>query len=225
MGEVTALLKLLAMTQTVSGTVIVTAIGMLLAYMIGSIPSGYMVGRIAKGIDIREFGSGSTGTTNVLRTVGPVAAGFTVFSDFFKGVLVVVMGRLAGMPEVSVVLIGLATVAGHNWPVFLRFKGGRGVATGFGVSLGLTWQISAGLFVLWLIIIAASRYVSLASIIVMVLYPVMIIYFHEPLPVIIFGFLGAGTIIFMHRKNIVRLVRGEESKVGQKLKEDKDEEK
>ena len=197
-------------------------VGIIAAYIIGSVPFGYLTVRMTKGIDIRKYGSGSTGTTNVLRTAGPVAAALTVAGDFLKGVVTVVAARLTGLPVTCVLIIGLAALAGHNWPIFLRFKGGRGVATGFGISLGLTWQISGGLFIVWVIIIAVTRYVSLASVIVMALYPVMIIYFREPLPIIIFGILGAGTIIVMHRKNVVRLWRGEETKLGQKVKVDKE---
>lgn len=197
-------------------------VGIIAAYIIGSIPFGYLTVRLTKGIDIRKYGSGSTGTTNVLRTAGPVAAALTVTGDFLKGVVTVVAARLTGLPVTCVLIIGLAALAGHNWPIFLRFKGGRGVATGFGISLGLTWQISAGLFVVWVLIIAVTRYVSLASVIVMALYPVMVIYFKEPLPIIIFGILGASTIIVMHRKNIVRLWRGKEAKLGQKVKVDKE---
>jgi acyl phosphate:glycerol-3-phosphate acyltransferase len=176
---------------------------------------------VGKGIDIRKYGSGSTGATNVLRTAGLWAAAMTVAGDFFKGVFVIVAARIAGLPDVSIVFIALAVVAGHNWPVFLKFKGGRGVATGFGVSLGLTWQISTALFVLWGVLIAATGYVSLASVVVMAIYPVMVFYFHEPLPIIILAAVGAWTVVFMHRKNIVRLFKGTEPKLGEKAKVDK----
>ncbi len=188
------------------------------AYFIGAIPFGYIIVRIAKGVDIRKYGSGSTGTTNVLRTAGKLAAGLTVAGDFLKGVFVVVAARMLELPDISIVLAGFAVVGGHNWPVFLRFKGGRGVATGFGVSLGLTWQISTALFLFWGVLIAATGYVSLASVIIMVMYPLMVIYFHEPWPVILFAIVGASMVIFTHRKNIVRLFRGEETKIGQKVK-------
>lgn len=191
------------------------------AYFIGAIPFGYIIVRIAKGVDIRKYGSGSTGTTNVLRTAGKLAAALTVAGDFLKGVFVVVVARLLKLPDITIVLAGFAVVGGHNWPVFLRFKGGRGVATGFGVSLGLTWQISTALFIFWGILIAATGYVSLASVIIMVMYPLMVIYFHESWPVILFAIVGAGMVIFTHRKNIVRLFKGEETKIGQKVKLEK----
>jgi acyl phosphate:glycerol-3-phosphate acyltransferase len=188
------------------------------AYFIGAISFGYVIVRIAKGVDIRKYGSGSTGTTNVLRTAGLPAAALTVAGDFLKGVFVVVVARLLKLPDISIVLAGFAVVAGHNWPVFLRFKGGRGVATGFGVSLGLTWQISTALFLFWGVLIAATGYVSMASVIIMVLYPLMVIYFHEAWPIIVFAVVGSGMVIFTHRQNIVRLFKGEESKIGQKVK-------
>lgn len=202
--------------------ILVTLIAIFISYLIGSISFGYVATRIKMGVDVRDFGSGGTGTTNVLRTAGKTAAAFTILGDFLKGVFVVVAANYLGLPTLSVVLVGLAVVAGHNWPVFLRFKGGRGVATGFGVSLGLTWQISLPLFILWALIILTTRYVSLASVTVMVLYPIMIILFRnlysDPWPLLIFAFLGCGTILYMHRKNIVRLFKGEESKIGQKAK-------
>lgn len=195
-----------------------TIAGIFAAYLIGAIPFGYLIVRLSKGVDVRKYGSGSTGTTNVLRTAGAVAAVLTVAGDFFKGVLVIVLARLANLPDISLVCVALAVVAGHNWPIFLKFKGGRGVATGFGVSLGLTWQISTALFILWGILIAATGYVSLASVVVMAIYPIMVFYFHEPTPIVILAAVGGWTVVFMHRKNIVRLLKGEESKVGQKVK-------
>lgn len=201
--------------------VLQTIAAIVAAYLIGAIPFGYVIVRIAKGVDIREYGSGSTGTTNVLRTAGLPAAALTVAGDFLKGVFVVVAARLLELPEISIVLAGFAVVGGHNWPVFLRFKGGRGVATGFGVSLGLTWQISTALFLFWGVLIAATGYVSLASVIIMVMYPLMVVYFHEAWPIILFAVVGASMVIFTHRKNVVRLIKGEESRVGQKVKVEK----
>lgn len=198
-----------------------TIAGVLAAYLIGAIPFGYVITKLAKGVDIRKYGSGSTGTTNVLRTAGIFAAVLTVAGDFLKGVVVVVTARILKMPDISIVLMGFAAVGGHNWPIFLKFKGGRGVATGFGVSLGLTWQISTALFLFWGVLIAATGYVSMASIIIMVLYPLVVIYFHEPWPVIFFAIVGASMVLFTHRNNIVRLVKGEESKIGQKVKVEK----
>lgn len=201
--------------------VLQTLAAIVAAYLIGAIPFGYVIVRIAKGVDIRKYGSGSTGTTNVLRTAGLPAAALTVAGDFLKGVFVVVAARFLKLPEMSIVLAGFAVVGGHNWPVFLRFKGGRGVATGFGVSLGLTWQISTALFLFWGVLIAATGYVSLASVIIMVMYPLMVVYFHEAWPIILFAVVGASMVIFTHRKNVVRLIKGEESRIGQKVKVEK----
>jgi acyl phosphate:glycerol-3-phosphate acyltransferase len=194
-----------------------TALAIAAAYLIGSISFGYVAARVAKGIDVRKFGSGSTGTTNVLRTAGIWAAGFTVAGDFLKGVLVAVAAWQLNLPQLSVVLCGLAVVAGHNWPVFLRFKGGRGVATGFGVSLGLTWQVSLILFAAWALIILISRYVSLGSIVVSLAYPIVIILLRYDWPIVMFAVIGGGAIFLMHWKNLLRLVKGEESKIGQKV--------
>lgn len=194
-----------------------TAIAMAGAYLIGSISFGYVAVRLAKGVDIRRFGSGSTGTTNVLRTAGMWAAAFTVLGDFLKGVLVAVVAWQLNLPQYAVVLAGLAVVAGHNWPIFLRFKGGRGVTTGFGVSLGLTWQISLALFVVWVLIVLLTRYVSLGSIIVSLAYPVVIILLHYDWPIVLFALIGGGSIFLMHWKNLLRLFKGQEAKIGQKV--------
>ncbi len=194
-----------------------TVLALAAAYLIGSISFGYVAARVVKGIDVRKFGSGSTGATNVLRTAGIWAAGFTVFGDFLKGVLVAVAAWQLNLPQYAVVLAGLAVVAGHIWPVFLRFKGGRGVTTGFGVSLGLTWQVSLVLFVAWVLIILVTRYVSLGSIIVSLAYPVVIILLHYEWPIVIFAVIGGGGIFLTHRKNLVRLIKGQESRIGQKV--------
>jgi acyl phosphate:glycerol-3-phosphate acyltransferase len=205
-------------------TVLETAAAIAGAYLIGSISFGYVAVRVAKGVDVRKFGSGSTGTTNVLRTAGVWAAVFTVAGDFLKGVLVALAAWKLNLPQLGVVLTGLAVVAGHNWPIFLRFKGGRGVATGFGVSLGLTWPVSLSLLAVWALVILVTRYVSLASIFVSAAYPIVIIFLHYEAPglhydwpIIMFALIGGGAIIGMHWKNLVRLVKGQESKIGQKV--------
>lgn len=188
----------------------------LVSYLIGSIPFGYLAGKIGYGIDIREHGSRNIGFTNVLRTLGPVPAAITIVGDVLKGVLAVLLARVLNVGDGVVVVAGLSAIAGHNWSLYLRFSGGRGVATGAGVILALTWKISLFLIALWLIIVGVTRYVSLASIIVVALYPVLVIYFKMPLSYILLGLIGAPVIIWQHRANIRRLIRGEEHKLGRK---------
>lgn len=188
----------------------------LISYLIGSIPFGYLVGKIGYRIDIREHGSRNIGFTNILRTLGPVPAAITIIGDVLKGVLAVLLAQVLNMSDAVVIVAGLAAIAGHNWSLYLKFSGGRGVATGAGVVLALTWQITLPLIVLWLVIVGITRYVSLASIIVVALYPVLVIYFKMPLPYILLGLIGAPVIIWQHRANIRRLIRGEEHKLGQK---------
>lgn len=188
----------------------------LVSYLIGSIPFGYLAGKIGYGIDIREHGSRNIGFTNVLRTLGPLPAAVTIIGDVLKGVGAVLLARGLNVSDAGVVVAGLAAIAGHNWSLYLRFTGGRGVATGAGVVLALTWQITLALIALWLIIVGVTRYVSLASIIVVALYPILVIYFKMPLAYILLGVIGAPVIIWQHRANIRRLLKGEEHKLGKK---------
>ena len=139
-------------------------------YILGSVPTGFLVGG-AYGVDVRRVGSGNIGTANVLRAAGKWAAVFTMLGDMLKGLVPVVVARLVTGDEWLVAAVALAAVVGHCFPVFLRFKGGKGVATGAGTSIGLAPVVGIGLFAFWWAVVLVSRYTSLGAIAVMVLSP------------------------------------------------------
>ena len=168
-------------------------------------------------MDIRRVGSGNIGTANVLRAAGKWAAGLTMFGDMLKGLLPVVLARVALDNAWVIALVALASVAGHCWPVFLRFKGGKGVATGAGTILGLAPLLGLGLFGLWWIVALVSRYTSLAAMVTMVSGPFVFLLFGQPLPYVIYTSVGGALVIWLHRGNVRALLNGTERKVGQKV--------
>lgn len=184
------------------------ALVLVIAYLLGSIPSGYLAGR-AKGVDIRTVGSKNMGATNVFRTLGRSIGISVMAADIAKGVLAVLIARALTDDPWPLVAAGLAIV-GHVFPVWLSFKGGKGVATGAGVMLGLTPIPFAILFASWLVIVGATRIVSIASIACAAAYPVLVWAFDGSLATIVFSIVVSVGVIALHRRNIARLVRGEE---------------
>src|SRR5215210_9394644 len=144
----------------------------LFGYLLGAVPVGYVVGR-AFGVDVREVGSGNIGTANVLRAAGKWAAVLTLAGDMLKGLVPVVVARLVVQNEWLIAAVALAALIGHCWPVFLRFKGGKAVATGAGTTIGLAPILGLGLFAFWWAVVLLSRYTSLGAIAVMVVSPVV----------------------------------------------------
>lgn len=185
-----------------------------LCYCIGAIPFSYITVRLTKGIDIRKRGSGNVGTTNVLRTAGKGTAIAALAGDLLKGVLAAWLGLHFG-GEILAVICALAAIAGHCWPVFLGFKGGKGVATSAGVALFLMPKMSLILVLAFILIVAISRYVSLGSIIIAGLLPLSALLLHKPNPLLIMCFLIAILVIYKHRENIERLRSGTERKIFQ----------
>ena len=190
-----------------------------LGYLFGSFPSGYLAGRIAKGIDIRSLGSGSTGATNVLRHIGKRAAITVFLLDVFKGVLSILLAKYLLLNDSWQVAIGLSTLIGHIWPVWLNWKGGKAVATGLGIFLGLSWQVGLATLGVFIIMITLFRIVSLASVSASLALPlIMFISFSSSnisLPFLIVSLLAMILVIWRHRENIVRLIRGKEPTIGQ----------
>ena len=196
----------------------------IISYLVGSIPFGLIIGKLWANIDVREYGSGNIGTSNVLRTVGPWAA-ITVFAlDVAKGSFAVYLGTLAGGDYVRI-LAGVAAIAGHNWPIYLKFKGGKGIATSLGVVITLTPVVALMLLGLWIIIVGITRYISLASLAVAFLFPIFLIAFSDPWTYVFAGVLISAFAIHRHRDNIKRLLGGTEHKIGEKAKKKSDTEK
>jgi len=194
-------------------------LSLLLGYLLGSIPSGYLAGRWCKGIDLRTIGSGSTGATNVLRSVGKGPALVVFLVDVAKGAAAVLLARalsqdatLANWIEVGA---GLAALAGHIWPVWLRFKGGKAVATGFGMFLGLAWPVGLACFGVFLAVFSLSRIVSLASVIAAISLPLLMVAGNNGLANVLIALVAMALVLWRHRSNLQRLIEGSEPRVGQ----------
>ena len=185
----------------------------LASYLLGSLPSGLWIGRNLYGIDLREHGSKNTGATNAYRILGRVPALLVFVCDTAKGMLGVYLGTLRVGGELAAVICGIAAICGHNWSVFLGFKGGRGVATGLGVIALLSPQVTLIVFAVWAGIVFITKYVSLASIIAAALVPILMWWFGEAREVLMFGVAAAAFVIIRHRPNIERLLKGEELKI------------
>ena len=187
---------------------------LLIGYLLGSIPFGLLFTRVAGTQDIRSIGSGSIGATNVLRTGRYGLAAATLLADVLKGTLAVLLAAWWFGHEAGLVA-GLAAFLGHLFPVWLGFKGGKGIAAGLGVLLAVSWKAALAAAVVWLVVAAASRYSSLASLIASVVTPVVLWFVGTPAEVLIFAVMAVLAFI-MHRANIARLMSGTESKIGQK---------
>ena len=190
-----------------------------LGYLFGSFPSGYLAGKIAKGIDIRSLGSGSTGATNVLRHIGKRAAITVFLLDVFKGVISILLAKFFLLNDSWQVAACLSTLIGHIWPVWLNWKGGKAVATGLGIFLGLSWQVGLATLGVFIIMITLFRIVSLASVSSSLALPlIMFLSFSSSnisLPFLIISLLAMILVIWRHRENIVRLIKGKEPRIGQ----------
>jgi len=185
----------------------------LVAYVLGSIPNGLVFGKLLWHTDLREYGSHNIGATNAWRTLGK-GPGFLIFLlDFLKGALSVLVGSwLVGTP-LALVLGAIFAIVGHSCSLFLKFKGGKGVATGLGVCVVMMPWVSLIVFLVWLGIVAVTRYVSLGSCVAAALVPVLAWALGLPTAYIAFGVLAAAFIIIRHRANIVRLLHGNENKI------------
>ena len=207
--------------------IVLSFIGLIiLGYLIGSIPVGFILGKLARGIDIREHGSGNIGMTNVMRILGVKSGVFVFFADIAKGAAAVALAWaiLAYSPNMVVwgqVAGGAAAIVGHSWPIYIGFKGGRGIATGFGAVLVLSWPVGLIAFTVFLLVVGLSRYVSLGSILgaltmllAMIPFVVLDVWSFGHFAYIVFGLVVVPIVIFRHRDNIRRLLSGTESKIG-----------
>jgi glycerol-3-phosphate acyltransferase PlsY len=195
-------------------------ISLLLGYLLGSIPSGYLAGRWCKGIDLRELGSGSTGATNVLRQVGKGAALVVFVIDVAKGAAAVLLAASFSQGEPGSdwiqVAAGLAALAGHIWPIWLRFRGGKAVATGFGLFLGLAWPVGLACFGVFLTTITLFRIVSLSSVVAAISLPLLMAAGSEVSAKLVVAMVAMALVIWRHRSNLQRIMTGTEPRLGQK---------
>ena len=177
------------------------------AYIVGSLPIGLYVGKLVRGIDVREFGSGNIGASNVWRTLGPKWGILVFLMDVLKGVLPVCCARYA--PEYggwAPVLTGFASILGHNASPFLKFKGGKGVATSLGVAIGLSWQAGLIAFGSWFLVLLITRYISVASLVGVPVGSFLIWWFNgQKLPYLLFGLLASVFVFVKHKANLKRL--------------------
>lgn len=187
----------------------------LFGYLLGSVPTGVLAGRLF-GVDVRTVGSGNIGTANVLRAAGKWAAILTLVGDMLKGLVPVVIARLVLDNEWAVALVAFAAVAGHCWPVFLKFRGGKAVATGAGTSIGLAPLVGLGLFAFWWAVVLVSRYTSLGAISVMIVSPGVFWLTGQPTAYVVYTVVGGALVLWRHRENARALLAGTERRVGQK---------
>ncbi len=196
-------------------------LGMIVSYLIGSIPTAYLFGKWLKGIDIRQHGSGNVGATNVFRVLGKEAGIAVLALDILKGVMAVaIVADLLGLIEnVHRIIMAICVVSGHNWTVFLKFKGGKGIATSLGVLIGLTARIVSIRPVLlvtvlvWVICFLVTAMVSISSIVAAVVLPIIMVVTNQPLEIIILGIIFCIFVVLRHRPNIKRLLNGQEARV------------
>lgn len=205
-------------------TYIIVAI---IAYLLGSISFSIIISKKMAGFDVREKGSGNAGSTNVLRTVGKKAAIITLVCDILKGVVAILIALLAGKiiqgldNALLVQLAGIFVILGHTFPVFFKFKGGKGIATSLGVLLTINWQIGLICLVFALILIILTKMVSVGSLAAAILFPVLVIFIDQNYIVaessnwsyLIFSIIIVLLVIFNHRENIKRIFSGTENKI------------
>lgn len=187
------------------------------AYLIGSIPTGYIIVKAFTGQDIRTIGSGSTGATNVKRVMGKKWFFITLLLDAFKGALPVILAQLFTSTFTGIgllpVVAAIAVILGHSKSIFLKFTGGKSVASGVGTILALNWQVGLMIALIWAVITYSTKYVSVGSIIALAISPFLMWWCKAPVAYIGYCALGAVYIIWLHRSNIQRLIKGEENKV------------
>ncbi|MDI3509125.1 MAG: acyl phosphate:glycerol-3-phosphate acyltransferase [Clostridiales bacterium] len=192
-------------------------IAVIIGYLIGSISTALIVSQVMGHIDIRQYGSGNAGATNIARVLGKRAGAITLIADLLKGVIAVLIGQWLG-GQWGAVLAGMAAILGHNWPIYFQFRGGKGVATTLGAALVISPLIGLLMLLIAGAIILVTRYVSLGSIIASIAYPILVLIISPDPWLILFSIFTCVMIIARHKSNIKRLLTGSESKLGEKAK-------
>lgn len=195
---------------------------LVLAYLLGSLPTGFAIAKLVQGIDIREHGSGNTGATNVFRVVGKKAGITVLIIDLLKGLTAVliaraVMATVGDSLEISTwvqTLAALLAILGHSCSIWLKFTGGKSAATGLGVLLALAWPVGLGTAAVFGVVFGLSRTVSLGSISAAIAVPILMLLTNQPFPFMVLAALGSVYVIIRHRSNISRLLAGTEPKLG-----------
>ena len=185
----------------------------IVGHLCGSVPSGLWLCRALYGIDIREYGSHNIGTTNVFRTAGAAAALFVLISDMLKGIIAVAAMHYLFRNHLLDAVTAMGALLGHNYSAFLGLKGGKGVATGLGLLIYLMPKASLCCFIIWAVLVGATRYVSLGSIVAACAAPLAAWYFAYPLGYVVFAGCAGLFVVIRHKENIGRLLAGTESKI------------
>lgn len=185
---------------------------MIVAYILGSIPNALWIGKVFKGIDVREHGSKNTGSTNAARVLGAKLGILTLILDISKGAIPALIATMLLDSSISVILVGICAILGHSFSIFMKFKGGKAVATTVGVFIVLVPGAILLAAVIFFLVFGITRYVSLSSMIGAISLPIWIILFYKNIPLTIFGIIIAILIIVRHKSNIQRLLNGTESK-------------
>ena len=189
---------------------------LLLGYLLGSIAFGLILTRLSGGPDLRSIGSGNIGATNVLRTGNKKLAALTLLGDMLKGTVAVLLAAYLVGGREAALIAGLGAFLGHVFPVWLNFKGGKGVATYLGILIGLAWPVALAFAAVWLCVAKLSKYSSLSALVATVIAPLLLwLWLGEPRAAAVMAVLTA-LLWFMHRSNIARLLSGSEGKIGQK---------
>lgn len=191
-----------------------TALAAILGYLAGSIPFAVLVSRAMRLPDPRTYGSGNIGATNVLRSGNRLAALLTMVGDVAKGWVAVLVAKMLGLSELDTAVVGFAAFFGHCFPVWLRFKGGKGVATAAGALIAIDWRLGLSVLAVWLVVVAATRYSSLAALVAAISAPFFAWHFlAQPASVAVIGAMAV-LLVVRHHANIAKLLRGEESRIG-----------
>ena len=192
----------------------------ILAYLVGSIPNALWIGKMFKNIDVRDFGSGNVGATNAARVLGWKLGVMVLLFDAFKGMIFIIIARKFGLSDIYVVLIGFAAILGHSYSIYLKFKGGKAVATSLGVMLVLIPKVTIILVIVFLLIVIFSGYVSLASISVAGLLPILTYIMYNNIIALLSLVVGI-LVIWRHKSNIKNLLEGKEDKFYDKANRNK----